>query len=95
MATAEFYVINPKELPSYQAAAALFDQDVIVDASGASWCQSPYQNDGEAVMMSFADTSISDRDNAAGTTLVAEQNKQVARQTQLEDDIAQLTAVTP
>jgi hypothetical protein len=81
MATAQYYVINPLELPANQAAAALFNKSVIVGTI-AQWASSPSQT--------WPDISTAARQTAATAALRTEQDRQLTHQERLNEHIAQL-----
>lgn len=81
MATAQYYVINPLELPANQAAAALFNKAVIVGTT-TQWASSPSQT--------WPDIPTATRQTAAAAALTAEQARQVAHEERLNEHITQL-----
>jgi hypothetical protein len=91
MATATNYVINPLELPSNQAAAALFNQAVIVGTT-AQWCSSPYggATGGALHTSGFPDATVAQRTTAAQAALIAERNARIAQADAIQTSITQL-----
>lgn len=97
------YIINPKELPANQAAAAMVPAKNIGTAN--QWCQSPYYlpnwslggqpatSPVATASVTWPDAQIADRDVAANNALNAEKTRQTTSQTGAAGAITAINAL--
>jgi hypothetical protein len=98
------YIINPKELPANQTAAAQVPAKNIGTAN--QWCQSPYYlpnwslggaqatSPVATASVTWPDTQIADRDIAANNALAAEKARQTSVQTLAGQNVTAINTLT-